>query len=57
MSTTERLVEVGTFIYQNGPMILGVGMILAFGYFCWMKSIKGILISGLGLITTLVLGW
>lgn len=58
MSTVaERLVDAGTWLYANGPMLLGLGMIVAFGYFCWNRSIKGMLVSGLGLVTTLLLGW
>lgn len=57
MSVLDRIVEVGTWVYDHGPMIIGLGMIVAFGYCCWNRRAKGMLISGIGLITSLLLGW
>lgn len=57
MSTLDRVSEVGTWAYDHGPMIIGICMIVAFGYCCWNRRAKGILVSGLGLVTSLLLGW
>jgi len=57
LTILDRITVVGTWIYDNGPMLLGLGMIVAFGYFSWTRSVKGMLISGLGMVTSLLLGW
>lgn len=57
MTITERLITSGEWLYANGSVILAIGMIIAFGYFCWTRSIKGMAITGLGLVTSLILGW
>lgn len=57
MSITDNVVAAGEWIYDNGPMLLGLGMIVAFGYFCWIRSLRGMIVSGVGLVTTLLLGW
>lgn len=57
MSFINNLTTSAEWIYTNGQMIIGVGLLCVFGYFCWMKNVKGIIFSGLGIITNLILGW
>ena len=57
MSITENLATSAEWLYTHVQMIIGIGLLCVFGYFCWMKNVKGIIFSGLGIITNLILGW
>lgn len=53
----KKLTEAASWFYDNGQLLFAFGTLIAFAYFCWTKSLKGILISGIALITSLFLRW
>lgn len=57
MGFLDKLSETGNWIYDHGPLLFGIATFIAFTYCCWTRSLKGMILSGVALISSLVLGW
>lgn len=49
-----RLSVVAGWVYDNGPLLIGVITLSALIYYTWNKSVKGMLISGAALVASLI---
>lgn len=57
MSVVASLSSAVAWINIHGLQLIAVGMVIAFGFYCMRRSWRGMAVSGIGLIASILWRW